>query len=91
MVFFSLLWESCYSSRNISHRIRFCSLASSGVLFEKLAVVDVSFRTVQLGGNGATRPIRLVTSSLYIFNLTIFRSLFLGAQRGTVVTAPPLS
>ena len=45
----------------------FRSLASSRVLSEGLVVGAVSFGTLQLGKHGATRPVRLVTSYLWVF------------------------
>ena len=46
---------------------RFCSLTSYRVLFEGLEMGAGSFGDLQLMENGATRPVRLVTSSLWGF------------------------
>ena len=42
--------------------------ASINVLFEGSVVGAVSFETLQLREHGATRTVRLVTSSLWVFS-----------------------
>ena len=49
-------------------------------------MVTVFFRTVQLREHCETRPVCLITSSLWVFNLTPFLSPLLGAPRGPDVT-----
>ena len=70
---------------------RFSYLASSRVLFEGLAVGAGYFGTLQLRKHGATRPLRLVTYSLWVFKPSPFCSSFLGAPRGTALTKSILS
>ena len=50
-----------------------------------------SFGTLQLRELGATMPVRLVTSSLWVFNPPPFHSPLLGAPRGPAVTKSLLS
>ena len=50
-----------------------------------------SFGTLQLMEHGANRPVRLVTSSLWVFKPSPFCSPFLGAPRGPAVTKSLLS
>ena len=45
----------------------------------------------RLGKHGATRPVRLITSSLWVFKPSPFLSPFLGAPRGPTVTKSILS
>ena len=46
----------------------------------------MSFGTLYIGEHGATRPVRLVTSSLWVFQPSPFCSPFLGAPRGMAIT-----
>ena len=66
-------------------------MASFRVLFEGLAVVAVLFRNVQIGEHGATRPVHLVPSSPWVFNLLLFLSPFLGSSKGPSLTKILLS
>ena len=64
---------------------------SINVLFDGLAVGAGLFGTIQLRDHGETRPVRLVTSSLWVFNPPPFVSPFLGAPRGPTATKSILS
>ena len=56
-----------------------------------IGIVESGFGTLQLREYGATRTVRLVTSSLWFSLSSPFRSPFLGAPRGVAVTKSVLS
>ena len=67
-----LLWESWYSYKSLYHWSRFRYLDSARVLFEVSEVGNVSFRTVHICEHSTNQPVRLVTSSLWVFKPSHF-------------------